>query len=847
VSWSDRSSDVSEALDAVGLAEHGAGLLVERACLVVGVARGVVVGPFERDVSEALDAVGLAAHVADLLVKRVCLVVGVASGVVVGPVERDVSEGLDAVGLAAHVADLLVERACLVVGVARGVVIGPRERHPAQPGEAVCEDLRVVAALGGFEQRDRDVRDVGPVERGGDEEAPGRIVCGTRSRPGQPRDQRGLDVRAVRRQRGEGLAAAGLPGSAPQSLGERDEVRRRTRPVLVSRRVGVGDVVADRGQRAHPLAFVDDEPAPAKDVGGRRSLARQERVGVIVADPVGQAPEHAEQPAGGVCHERAAPRRVDGHRDAEQAVVGGRAAQQAHALGPPAAGQVVEGTLAVGGMREQLDREWHATHLAEQLVEPLSVEVLRCDREEQAARGLAVEGRELDRSLPAHAGWPLGAAQRRDERHSRDRRERGEQLLDGQCVALPRRLEVVQRERARRQTQLREHARERLAGGWEVEDGRDPCGERRGVRRRVAAHEPPLVSESGQDGVVVQRREREVRLADPRRPVQQRGAWRLGDEPRGQLADEIVPTQRDRRRRQACGRRGGGRRSRLRGGPSAKVTQEPGQLVMAVAVRQRDRPLARTVLGSQLVDLRRQAQAVVAVLAAGERLFQPRAQRREVRIAGAVADADEQQRAHRRHRALQRLRRPGRGERGVRAHAEHDRGGVAPLPVQVHDDLLARRLQRVLDRRAVAPRHRVVAGRALDEVVVVRRGQRHPERDQRVGDRRVAQLERADRRAHPRRELTFVEGRAHDLRGHDEARRVRRVQQRPSRDAALRRRARQLLGPLDPRRDERTPRAQLMPSARGCAHAAAGDHHDPPLCDPLTKVVNQRSGHRWRL
>ena len=85
--------DVAQALDAVGLAEHVAGLLIQRQRLLVLGPRAVVVGAVQRDVAQALDAVGLAEHVPGLLEQRQRLLVPGPGAVMVGPAIGEVAEG----------------------------------------------------------------------------------------------------------------------------------------------------------------------------------------------------------------------------------------------------------------------------------------------------------------------------------------------------------------------------------------------------------------------------------------------------------------------------------------------------------------------------------------------------------------------------------------------------------------------------------------------------------------------------------------------------------------------------------------------------------------------------------
>ena len=97
--------DVAEALDAVGLAEHGADAAIEQQGFLVARPRRSCTERRERDVAEALDAVGLAEHVADAAIEQQRFLVARPGRAVLGAVERDVADALDAVGLRLGVID----------------------------------------------------------------------------------------------------------------------------------------------------------------------------------------------------------------------------------------------------------------------------------------------------------------------------------------------------------------------------------------------------------------------------------------------------------------------------------------------------------------------------------------------------------------------------------------------------------------------------------------------------------------------------------------------------------------------------------------------------------------------
>jgi hypothetical protein len=85
----------------------------------------------------------------------------------------------------------------------------------------------------------------------------------------------------------------------------------------------------------------------------------------------------------------------------------------------------------------------------------------------------------------------------------------------------------------------------------------------------------------------VKRGQRQIRLADPRRSVQQRGLRGLAYQPRDRLRELVVSAERDRARGQqgrqaapsAIRRSGPGTCARAR----AKATEKVGELVVAIA------------------------------------------------------------------------------------------------------------------------------------------------------------------------------------------------------------------------------------------------------------------------
>src|SRR5262245_27615722 len=103
-----------KAVDAVGLALHGADPAVKWQGLVKPQARLLVVRPSQRDVTEAPDAVGLAHHVAHLTEERQGFVILSARILELRPSQRDVAEAPDAPRLSRSVGSPLGAHTCVL-------------------------------------------------------------------------------------------------------------------------------------------------------------------------------------------------------------------------------------------------------------------------------------------------------------------------------------------------------------------------------------------------------------------------------------------------------------------------------------------------------------------------------------------------------------------------------------------------------------------------------------------------------------------------------------------------------------------------------------------------------------
>jgi hypothetical protein len=227
-----------------------------------------------------------------------------------------------------------------------------------------------------------------------------------------------------------------------------------------------------------------------------------------------------------------------------------------------------------------------------------------------------------------------------------------------------------------------------------------------------------------------------------------------------------------------------------------------------------------------------QAEPEVPVLGAGEHPAAPRQQRREVGVLEAGAAADEEQRPQPPQRPQHRLGWRIAEDLFVVADAQHHGIRVLPVAEEVHDARLVA-AHHPLDPRPVPPGHRRPARDLLEQPVVVGGGDDRPEACQRLGDRRVARPQLADRLAQPPAVLAArrrSQAAGHTLGHRQQVFEIRRceVGPQPLRPARGRWRMAHLLAALDACRQQALPRgraaaARRAPGGRRHRDAGAGD------------------------
>ena len=369
--------------------------------------------------------------------------------------------------------------------------------------------------------------------------------------------QHGRDVAGLCLQPGRGAGAVAAADLASGHGGELGVVADRLVQVGWVGRMGGGDVLADRGQGAQPVTLAERQPELPQH--GRRGQpgARQQRGQVLAGNTVGEHAQQAQQPRRRGGHQRRGDRGLHRDRDAQFPAGPAHPGQHPGPLGPPPLRDLGQIGLALGGIAHQLHRQRHPVQLRQQLIQP------RVGRETRPGHGQEQPPRLSQRQRAQHGEIPPPQPRRaarppRGDRHRglRDRGYHPQQLLDRQRVRRPRRLEIIQHHHRQPRAQRGAHPIGHAAR-WPVADhpqlGGQPRQQRPGRRGAVAADEPPPVPEPLGHPLVVQRRQADRALADPRRAqhrhrLRRRGQPRLHQ--RGDLAvpaDQIRPRRKPRR------------------------------------------------------------------------------------------------------------------------------------------------------------------------------------------------------------------------------------------------------------------------------------------------------------
>ena len=256
------------------------------------------------------------------------------------------------------------------------------------------------------------------------------------------------------------------------------------------------------------------------------------------------------------------------------------------------------------------------------------------------------------------------------------------------------------------------------------------------------------------------------------------------------------------------------------------------------------------MLGNKRIDLALQAQPEVAVLGAPEGLGEPGPEGNDVGVVHTCTHPHENQRTHGGEGCLQALGGGIPQHRVIGADAEHHRGRLVPVAVDVND-LGLPAPDRPLHLGAVSPADLPPAGaRALDQVVVVGGGHGDAEAEQGFGYRRVHQRERSHRLVEPPPVLTAFatpeavrhllrRGKeAGDVANADKAARGARPPWGQARDVVL---AERHAGFQQPQ-----PSRLGVPPAGGCGHTRAR-HHDRVASGDLVAQILLEPPHAMRL
>ena len=396
--------------------------------------------------------------------------------------------------------------------------------------------------------------------------------------------QHGGDVAGLGLQPGHGAGAATAADLASGDSGEPGVVADGLVQVGgVGRMVG-GDVVADRGQGPQPVALTEGQPELPQHRRRGQPVLRQQRGQVLAADPVGKHAQQAEQPQGRGGHQRRGDRGLHRHRHRQLPAGPAHPRQHPGPLRPPPLRHLAQVRLALRGISHQLHRQRHPVQPGQQLIQP------RIRREPRPGHGQEQPPRISQRQRAQHREIPPPQPRRaagppRGERHRspRHRRDRPQQLLHRQRVRRPRGLEIIQHQHRQPGAQHRAHpvqcaARRPVTGHPQL--GGQPRQQRPGGGGAVTADEPPPVPEPLRHPAVVQGRQADRALADPRR-AQHRHRLRRHRQPRRhQRGDLSLPADQIRPRRKPARPRRHRRPSR-RAGFLQRLQQQQLQLLRA--------------------------------------------------------------------------------------------------------------------------------------------------------------------------------------------------------------------------------------------------------------------------
>ena len=210
-------------------------------------------------------------------------------------------------------------------------------------------------------------------------------------------------------------------------------------------RVRGGDVLADRGQGAQPVALAVGQPELPQHGRRGQPAAGQQLGQVLAGHPVGQDAQQAQQPPRRVGHQRRGDGGLHRDRDAQLPAFPAHPLQHPGPLLVPPLRDLGQIRLALGGVGHQLHRQRHPIQLGQQLIQPRVGRQTRPGHGQEQPPRIGQRQRadhgEIPPPQPGRAASPAGADRHRD---LRDRRNGPQQFLDRQRVNRPWGLEVIQ-------------------------------------------------------------------------------------------------------------------------------------------------------------------------------------------------------------------------------------------------------------------------------------------------------------------------------------------------------------------------------------------------------------------